>query len=203
MGDNEHSQNHKTEELSKIVETHASLVNLRKNLEDLRPTSWMYESLFISALDAALPPPALTTQSCGVQAFRALFPRMESTIKTLSAAAGLNRGMNRRSMEAALKKLGTHYNVLPRQLPRTGLALIEWTGTWRAEGFWGSDLKHTHWVAMAEGFVYDINWSGWLPRRIWEEVVLDEMIASLPKATGWRPHTGYEVAYSLGRSGKQ
>ncbi len=194
MGDTERSENHKDSELSGILYTNAALASLRQTLANVATNSWMYENLVISALDVALPPPPFSHPNCGVQAFRALFPRMESAVQSMSEHDSTSSGMNRRSMEAALKKAGGNYHVLPRQLPKTGLALIEWTGTWQAEGFWGSDLKHTHWVAIAEGFVYDINWSGWLPRRIWEEVVLDEMIASLPKTTGWRPHTGYELA---------
>jgi hypothetical protein len=193
MGDIENPRNHKPVELSEVIHSYSSLASLRKTLADVKTASWLFESLFISALDVTLPPPTLTQQNCGIQAFRALFPQMQSAISSLYDDASLNKGMNRRSMEAALKKIGTQYRVIPRKLPRTGLALIEWTGTWQAEGYWGSELKHTHWVALAEGFVYDINWSGWLPRRIWEEVVLDEMIASIPKATGWRPHTGYEL----------
>ena len=195
MGSTERSENHHSNELSGIFYTNSALLSLRQTLADVVTTSWMYESLVISALDMALPPPSLPHQNpnCGVQAFRALFPRAGAAADNEFNHANASGWMNRRNMEAALKKVGGNYRVLPRQLPRTGLALIEWTGTWRSEGFWGSDLKHTHWVAMAEGFVYDINWSGWLPRKIWEEVVLDDVIANLPKATGWRPHTGYEL----------
>lgn len=196
MGDSKKPEGHGRDEKSGFLYTNAALVRLRETLARAAEVSWLHESLVVSALDTALPPPLAVhaNPNCGAQAFRALFPRIGSAAEHAFEAVRRRGWMNRRTMEAALKQVGGCYRVVPRQMPRTGLALIEWTGTWHTEGFWGSDLKHTHWVALVEGFVYDINWEGWLPRRIWEDVVLDEVIAKLPGATGWRPHTGYELS---------
>jgi hypothetical protein len=155
----------------------------------------MHECLSVAALELTLPPPvaASDNSSCGELAFLALFPRIAQAAQASFTKAVEKGWTNRRNMEMALRAVGGEYKVLRCQLPTVGLALIEWTGTWRTEGFWGNELRRTHWVAVLDGFVYDANWSGWLPLSIWEEVVLHEVIAGIPGATGWQPHTGYEI----------
>lgn len=156
--------------------------------------SWLYDSKAVTALESLLPsPPKSIDSSCGEQAFLALFPRMSDSAMLPFGDTFKKGWLNRRDMTKMLRAAGTVFEVVPGELPTLGLALIEWTGAWDTESFWGSDLRHTHWVAVVDGFVFDVNWSGWLPRNIWEEAVLDDMISGMKGATGWRPHTGYEI----------
>lgn len=155
---------------------------------------WRHECVAVSALEAALPIRHFSaTVSCGEAAFYALFPETGRGSDRFDRAFA-KEWTNRRDMEGALTAVGSSYTVLRSQLPTVGMALIEWTGSWKLERFWGSDLRRTHWVAVVDGLVFDVNWGGWLPKEIWEDVVVSEIIAQIPGATGWQPHTGYDLA---------
>ena len=77
--------------------------------------------------------------------------------------------------------------------PTAGLCLIQFAGPWTGRGFAQAALAYTHWIAILGEYVFDINWSGWLPRENWESVVLDELLNCFPTATGWRVLTSYEL----------
>jgi hypothetical protein len=100
---------------------------------------------------------------------------------------------NRTQMERALFEAGFDHECKHMKWPTTGLCLIQITGPWTERRFEQAALKHTHWVAVLGEYVFDINWGGWLPRKNWEEIVMDELLMYSPGASGWRVHTSYEL----------
>lgn len=132
--------------------------------------------------------------SCGPVAFAALarlrleavtqyFPTSDETVWT-----------NRVTMRRALRAIGFEFDKNPGTWPRVGLCLIHFTGPWTRRGYPAAILQHTHWIAVYEEYVFDINWNGWLPRANWEEVVIEHLLARRLLADGWALMTAYEVS---------
>jgi hypothetical protein len=46
-------------------------------------------------------------------------------------------------------------------------------------------LSQTHWVGVFQGCFYDVNWQGWLPIPIWEELVLSQLEFGTKPVIGW------------------
>lgn len=101
--------------------------------------------------------------------------------------------MNRTSMERALKELNVTCRKVRGALPAGGIALVQWEGVPNASNYRGSNLIHTHWIAVVGTHVFDVNWPAWIPLKNWEElVVLDAL--SIKRATGWSVLTGFEIS---------
>jgi len=100
--------------------------------------------------------------------------------------------MNRREMEFSLQKLGLKYTKIQKSLPKHGICLIQWEGPWLGNMYRGSNLMHTHWVAVAGDYIFDILWGGWLPSSVWQDVVVEDLIGKRNLADGWSPLTSYE-----------
>lgn len=100
--------------------------------------------------------------------------------------------MNRTAMANALKHLQVDFTKLSGEFPDFGLSLIQWLGIPGARAFRGSELMHTHWVAVVEDHLFDINWPAWLPRGNWDELVAQELMAR-NGATDWTVLTSFAL----------
>jgi hypothetical protein len=104
-----------------------------------------------------------------------------------------------------LRRLGVRY----RQTYRTdapgdcelkfGLMRVQWAGPWTKPGVpMAARYRQTHWIAVAEDRVFDINAicvGGWLSRAEWKNKLVPWLLReAVPKATGeWWPTHGLEV----------
>jgi len=152
---------------------------------------WRADVVVATFLDSFLsaPPGGVPHPSCGGSALSSLFG--ERTAERVLGGYG-HPWTNRRTMENALRKLGVSFEKRKGGFPGQGLALIQWEGDWISRDYRGSSLAHTHWVAVVERFVFDVNWPSWLPLHCWEELVAQNLIASR-RATGWSVLTSYEI----------
>lgn len=88
-------------------------------------------------------------------------------------------------------------------LPKHGLALIQmnkgeqWLHPMAA-------LKLSHWVAVCDGHFYDINWNGWLPQGVWEQVVFQALRKRHVGVVGWTIRNAIELNLpSIPRPGRR
>ncbi|HEX4086924.1 MAG TPA: hypothetical protein VHY22_18560, partial [Chthoniobacteraceae bacterium] len=133
------------------------------------------------------------TATCGPTSFAAITGCSVSAALPYFPSASVRPWTNRTDMERALFEAGFDYSRKPDDWPTAGLCLIQFTGPWTERGFEQAALKYTHWVAVLGEYVFDVNWSGWLPRENWEEIVLEELLTFIPATSGWRALTGYEL----------
>ena len=101
--------------------------------------------------------------------------------------------INRTMMEKALRASGRQFDRRHDQWPDYGLCLVHFVGPWTQRAYPMAMLPHTHWIGVDRDYVYDVNWNGWLPRMNWEDIVLEQLLATRPRATGWQVMTSYEV----------
>lgn len=95
-------------------------------------------------------------------------------------------------MERALKDLKVTCKKIRGALPTKGVALVQWDGVPNLRNFRGSNLIHTHWIAVVGNHVFDVNWPAWIPLKNWEELVACDAIL-INRASGWSILTGIEV----------
>ena len=150
---------------------------------------WLRDSLAVDFLEQHLPWTVSGDEplACGPAAFGALFGSVQAENLRISRPQ-----MNRKEMESAIRGIGASFSRRQNHWPTRGLCLIQWQGPWLDRVFRGSNLQFTHWVCVAHGYVFDVNWSGWLPKSIWEEVVVHDLLHH-HRSAGWEPLTGYEV----------
>jgi hypothetical protein len=173
---------------------------------------WSPESLFqrqghwlrhARALEWLKPPVGLddtvqeTKVTCGPVSFAAITGMTLPEATSCFSSIEVRSWTTRTDMERALLKAQLSYTCQAGVWPHTGLCLIQFTGPWTRRQFAQAALKHTHWIAVLGEYIFDINWSGWLPRRNWEDVVLWELLASRSAADGWRVLTGYEMPVNV------
>lgn len=154
---------------------------------------WMKDSIAITYLEGNFPTPqkALLPKNCGPAALSALFGL--GVLQYLPGhALEMWKGLNRRDMEKALLELDLPFDRLHSSWPVFGLCLIQWQGPWLERCFNGSSLAYTHWVAVVENYVFDTNWGEWLPKNVWEECVVYNLLAAHKGNEGWKPLTAYE-----------
>lgn len=85
---------------------------------------------------------------------------------------------NQTFMTAVFAKLGLtvvcRSRPAPEEVSRShGLAFVQWKSD-RPGGGWGSARAaylHTHWIAVAEGCVFDVNLAAWVPWAVWKTAV--------------------------------
>jgi hypothetical protein len=83
--------------------------------------------------------------------------------------------------------------------PPRGLALVQFLGPWTEKNFFSRwSLIHTHWVGVEGKWIFDHNAGCWQTLDEWSEGTATELIAMVPRATGWRIKYGVELT----RAGK-
>jgi hypothetical protein len=90
-----------------------------------------------------------------------------------------------RDMSHALQACGIAFTLGP-DIPDFGLVLIQIDGPWShlPHARRWSD-KYTHWVAVRDEEIYDVNGNECMPVSRWKESVLPLLIGATPRATGW------------------
>lgn len=152
---------------------------------------WRADAVVTTFLDSRLSTPSNGDResSCGRSALTAFFgPSAADRVLGTKQESWTNR----RTMESALKKLGVSFEKRHGDFPKQGLSLIQWRGGWSGRDFRGSGLLHTHWVAVVEQYVFDVNWPSWLPLHCWEELVARNLMTAR-NATGWSVLTSYAI----------
>ena len=147
---------------------------------------WLRDSVAVDFLDRSLGEGS-SFESCGIASFATFFGK-ENALRHLSQS-----WTNRTQMGKALINVGARFKFKKHSFPSRGLCLIQWTGPWVESSFRGSDLAYTHWIAVAENYVFDINWGGWLPFTAWEDVVIHSLLRCNDKATGWTILSSFEL----------
>jgi hypothetical protein len=151
------------------------------------------------AFDDLFAPPDVETAAlkfeanCGPAAFAALYHETVCGIMRRFPQYPEKPWTNRTQMKTALNEAGASWEQIGNRLPSHGLCLIEFCGPWTTLGYRLARLRYTHWIAVSHGYLYDINWNGWLPVKNWEEVVAEELIQSHPLCNGWAVMTSFEI----------
>jgi hypothetical protein len=87
-------------------------------------------------------------------------------------------------MKKALRTAETQFVKAGPELPEFGLVLLQLrTNNRPAHPLYS--LSQTHWVGVFQGCFYDVNWQGWLPIPIWEELVLSQLEFGTKPVIGW------------------
>ncbi len=154
---------------------------------------WRADAAIAAYLDSTMPPVGTGREQCGPAALAALFGRehIEPVVATLSTP-----WINRRSMESCLRRIGAPFRKHPCEVPAQGLVLLQRIGLKEQRSFRGSFLVDTHWVAVVDDFVFDVNWPSWIPSSHWKGLV-GEPLASQHGALDWKVVTGYEILVPL------
>jgi len=87
-------------------------------------------------------------------------------------------------MRKALRSATAQFVEAGSELPEFGLALLQLRTNSRPLHPLFS-LSQTHWVGVFRGCFYDVNWQGWLPIPIWEELILSQFRFGTKPVVGW------------------
>jgi hypothetical protein len=102
---------------------------------------------------------------------------------------------NASDMGRALEHEGYSFEVQKHALPKKGVSLIQFVGSWGdASSSNSSALKRTHWIAVDRDLVFDLNWGSWLTLRAWEFGVLPMFQLVEPGIMSWEPRLSYVIA---------
>jgi len=97
-------------------------------------------------------------------------------------------------MKRVFKKYGVEIQTTKAQIPKSGVALIQWTGPWIENDFMGRrSSRYTHWIAVEDKMCFDLNADEWLTLKEWETTVAAEFIKEIPEATGWNVKYGIQL----------
>jgi len=142
---------------------------------DVRLANKLFEANCGPACLAAI----LSVQVCDVMCLFEHFPTRPFT--------------SRRKMEEILHSLNIPFSRT-QNLPRFGLALIQFEGPWsQISGSEKWTSRYTHWVAVSNGTIYEVNAERWLTQAEWS-IATERLLVHYPRATGWRIKEGLEVA---------
>ena len=132
--------------------------------------------------------------SCGTAALGAFFCSDQVTAVTADIESSW---INRRMMERCLKKLGVDFLKNHGRIPPQGLVLLQRVSRRPKKSYRGSFLTDTHWVAVVDEYVFDVNWPQWLPNKHWKSLV-GNPLAAVHGAESWEIVTGYEILLRSG-----
>lgn len=77
-------------------------------------------------------------------------------------------------------------------LPQYGLALLQMrVSGGPLHGLYS--LRQTHWIAVCGKYFYDLNWSGWLPVPIWQELVVARLKFGGKPVRSWEVRNGIQI----------
>lgn len=155
---------------------------------------WLCHSIALTYFESVAATSGINPSSCGPSAFAAIAGIPVEHVPTYFPDLDETPWTNRRRMEGALQKVGWSFTKRENSWPTVGLCLIHWCGPWTHRGYAHGILQRTHWIAVVADYVFDVNWSGWLPKQNWEEIVVAELLQRHDSAFGWKPLTCYELA---------
>jgi hypothetical protein len=170
------------------------LENFREQVVPLLAGHWLRHSLALSHLEsiAIAVQPEDEKFGCGPVAFGALVGISSEELIEFFPESEHRLWTNRRDMEKALRTFGLQFRRCKKHWPKFGLCFVHWSGPW-TNGYPVEMLRRTHWVAVVEDYVFDVNWGGWLPKQNWEEIIVEELLSYHAFAEGWEPLTAYEI----------
>lgn len=134
--------------------------------------------------------------TCGPCALAAIFGVPVNTVRPFFPLVTPDRTWcNPTEMRVALRSAGRRFEVVQGSAGPTtpaAMVLVQFEGPWTEPGanpLWA--YRHTHWVAARFGeqgrrWVYDVNADGWTTVENWSAATLAELLADVPRATGWR-----------------
>jgi len=95
-------------------------------------------------------------------------------------------------MRNALRSAQTRFADTDDGLPAYGLALLQLkiSPGWLHPLY---SLRQTHWVAVFGECFYDLNWRGWLPVLLWEDLVLSRLSFGGEPVRCWEVRNGIEI----------
>jgi hypothetical protein len=136
--------------------------------------------------------------NCGPAALAAVLRRPVMSVREFFPQFPARAWTNPTQMRAAADAAGVMWkaHVLPlRRLPSyRGLVLLQIDGPWCDPGVpVGAAYRHTHWVGLDGGMVYDANAGEWLPPRRWADEIMSDIVSRTPRATGWWVRSGIEI----------
>lgn len=128
---------------------------------------WLRHSIALTYLESMYDSQAHEESvGCGPQAFAALFGISPSELPTYFPGSAERAWTNRTQMERAIEGFGWSFIKVSSGWPKVGLCFIHWCGPWTDRGYAHAVLQRTHWIAVIGDYVFDVNWRGWLQRRI-------------------------------------
>ena len=128
--------------------------------------------------------------NCGPAAFSAIYRLSITDVMRFFPHFPTRSWTTLGDMKSALTNAGLQFSVENGGLPKYGLALLQLRINDRPLHPYFS-LSQTHWVGVCENCFYDVNWGGWLPVELWEELVLADL------QFGSRPVLDWHVRNSL------
>lgn len=132
--------------------------------------------------------------NCGPAAFAAVTQREVCRVMQYFPHFPERRWTNLTKMLQAFADAGYATRVEKCAAPSRGVALVQWLGPWTEKQFFSRwSLVHTHWVGVADDWVFDHNACCWQPLDEWSAGIAAQLIAEVPGATGWRIKYGVEV----------
>jgi hypothetical protein len=134
--------------------------------------------------------------NCGPAAYAALAGRNILDVIDLFPQYPERPWTSRSQMKNAFRSSSLSWEEVHNTFPENGVCLVQFNGPWSNYSYRLAQLRHSHWIAVKNGFVYDVNWEGWLPMQNWEEVVLDELMRTRKRCDGWGVLASYEVKCS-------
>jgi hypothetical protein len=136
--------------------------------------------------------------TCGPAAFAAVTELEVCRVMQFFPHFPERRWTNLTQMLRALDAAGYSARVQRRCRPSRGLALVQFTGPWTVKNFFSRwSLIHTHWVAIDGDWVFDHNACRWQPLLEWSAGTAAELMAELPRSTGWSFKYGVEVTKAV------
>jgi hypothetical protein len=130
--------------------------------------------------------------NCGPAAFAAITRRSICSVMKFFPKFPHKPWTTKGDMQALLRNASIEWTTVDDALPRCGLALIQLIGPWCRLRNPGAALSKTHWVGVYHDCFYDINWDGWLPKSIWEQLIYPALEDRHRGACGWKPLVGFQ-----------
>ncbi len=136
--------------------------------------------------------------TCGPAAFAAVTEREVCRVMQYFPHFPDRRWTNLTQMLQAFASAGFTTRVEKCAAPTRGVALVQWLGPWTAKDFFSRwSLVHTHWVGVEGDWIFDHNADGWQTAGEWSTGIAAELMAEVPRATGWRIKYGVEVTREM------
>lgn len=136
--------------------------------------------------------------TCGPAAFAAVTEREVCRVMHYFPHFPDRRWTNLTQMLSACAVAGYATGVEKCAPPSRGVALVQWLGPWTEKQFFSRwSLVHTHWVGVDGNWIFDHNACCWQTLGEWSAGTAAELIAQVPRATGWRIKYGVEVSKAV------
>jgi len=136
--------------------------------------------------------------NCGPASFAAITRRSVTDVMTFFDQFPVKPWTTKTQMRVAMASANVKWRECGRELPSIGLALIQLIGPWCKPSIHpGASLARTHWVAVEDGAFYDINWEGWIPQDVWEQLVFVSLRDRYTGCSGWDVLVGFEVVAGM------